>query len=29
VPASRVCGGHGRVFDGEELRALAATFAAG
>ena len=29
VPASCVCGGHGRVFDGEELRALAATFAPG
>ena len=29
VPASRVCAGHGRVFDGEELRALAATFAPG
>lgn len=28
-PASRVCAGHGRVFDGEELRALAATFAPG
>jgi glyoxylase-like metal-dependent hydrolase (beta-lactamase superfamily II) len=27
VPASRVCAGHGRVFDGEELRAIAATFA--
>ncbi len=25
VPASRVCGGHGRVFDGHELRALAAS----
>ncbi|MEO8476084.1 MAG: MBL fold metallo-hydrolase [Actinomycetota bacterium] len=25
VPASRVCGGHGRVFDGVELRALAAS----
>ena len=29
IPASRVCAGHGRVFDGEELRALAATFAPG
>jgi len=27
VKASRVCGGHGRVFDGDELQVLAATFA--
>lgn len=29
IPASRVCGGHGRVFGSEELRALAAGFSAG
>ena len=29
ISASRVCAGHGRVFDGDELRALAATFAPG
>lgn len=28
VPASRVCGGHGRVFGGDELRMLAAAFSA-
>jgi len=27
VGASRVCGGHGRVFGGDELEALATTFA--
>ena len=27
MPATQVCGGHGRVFDGDELRALAAKFA--